>query len=159
MNHRLEEVLSKGVLTGSRAFNCAKPDSDYDIVIIKSHVPNYKIWDWQEHEILNGSYLSGCDEAQSDVDDEGYYEYDKVSIWGPITKIVKYWYPLDEGDDDSEWIAINLFIYPDQYLPLYNKFKQLNILMNLTQGDKLKDKDYRIEKFIEIIDKVGIANA
>ena len=40
-NYNLDKVLPLGVLTGSRAFNCATKESDWDIVLIESNVPNY----------------------------------------------------------------------------------------------------------------------
>ena len=38
-NYNLDKVLPLGVLTGSRAFNCATEKSDWGIVLIESNVP------------------------------------------------------------------------------------------------------------------------
>jgi len=46
--YHLTNMLTLGVLTGSRAFNCASEDSDWDIVITHKHIfntrliPNYR---------------------------------------------------------------------------------------------------------------------
>ena len=161
-NYNLSQVLPLGVLTGSRAFNCATEKSDWDIVILKSNVPvlkylvDYTCTDFnKDNWICNprderakpGFDLSEHTEFD---DDEGFIEYDQVLIWGPLTQIIKYL------DDKGNWI--NLFIYSDNNAPILEKFKELNNLMNFVHGSKLKDKDYRIQAFIEIINKVGITN-
>lgn len=157
--YALENVLPKGILTGSRAFGCHNKESDYDIVIIESLVPDYSdADDYQVHEILNLEPMDDCDEMHSDTNEDGNYEYDKVSIWGPIKQVIKYWYLEDPKDENSE-VCINLFVYEDEYKYLYKKFKELNLLMKLIHKDELQDKDKRIDCFIDIIHKVGITDA
>lgn len=159
-DYNLENVLELGVLTGSRAFNCSTADSDWDIVIIESNVPYYKWSSNYRETIFNMDSLldyipRGFSkpvfdlEEHSDLNEE-YLEYDQNTIWGPLHSIVKY------VDDNDNWI--NLFVYADKHKPILEKFKELNNLMNFVHGSKLKDKEYRIKAFIEIIDKVGITN-
>ena len=161
----LENVLPLGVLTGSRAFNCATDKSDWDIVIIESAVPEYqKAWDYQVTDFAeleenpNGG-LPGIDVSEhADLLGEEFIEYDRSTIWGPIIKIIKYWYLADPEDESTE-VCINLFVYQDKYKYLYDNFKQLNTLMNLWYGTTLQDKDIRIEAFTKVIKKVGITDA
>lgn len=155
----LDRILPLGVLTGSRAFGCATESSDWDIAIIESRVPEYQLADdYQVHEMRNLEYITECPEAESDLNEDSEYEYDKISIWGPIERIIKYWYLTDPEDESTE-VCINLFVYKDEYINLYPKFIELNNLMKFVHNTKLKDRDYRIDAFIEIIDKVGITNA
>lgn len=164
-NYKLEHLIEQGILTGSRAFNVATETSDWDIVIIESRVPNKLtngIFDWTEYKFANCEELRYCEEAGSDIDDDGLYEYDKISIWGPILRVIKYSYPIVEdydNCDDSHWVTINLFVYGDNSIDLYEKFKLLNFFMCLIDKAELEDKDIRIDYFTEIIDKVGITNA
>lgn len=78
-------------------------------------------------------------------------DYDKVTIWGPLKQIIKYW------DDNSN--CINLFVYEAHYDIILDKFKKLNSLMNFIHNIRLRDKEYRIKAFTEIIAKVGITDA
>ena len=159
-NYNLSQVLPLGVLTGSRAFNCSTIESDWDIVMTESNVPNYKFsLEYRETIFQVDNLLSYIPEGFTkhvfDLEEhpdlgEDYVEYDKNTIWGPLQSIVKYL------DDECNWI--NLFIYSDNHKPILEKFKELNNLMNFVHGSKLKDKDYRIQAFIEIINKVGITN-
>ena len=159
-DYNLENVLTLGVLTGSRAFNCSTTESDWDIVIIESNVPHYKNSTYYRETIFNMDNVAGYIprgfskpvfdlEEHPDLDEE-YLEYDQNTIWGPLHSIVKY------VDDKGNWI--NLFIYSDNNAPILEKFKELNNLMNFVHGFRLKDKDYRIKAFIDIIYKVGITN-
>lgn len=159
-NYNLSQVLPLGVLTGSRAFNCSTIESDWDIVITESNVPYYKCsLEYRETIFQMDNLLSyiprGFSKSVFDLKEqpdlgEDYLEYDKNTIWGPLQSIVKYL------DDNDNWI--NLFIYSDNHKPILEKFKELNNLMNFVHGSKLKDKDYRIQAFIDIINKVGITN-
>ena len=159
-NYNLSQVLPLGVLTGSRAFNCSTPESDWDIVITESNLPYYKDSTYYRETIFQVdnllSYIpEGFSKPVFDLEEqpdlgEDYLEYDQNTIWGPLQSIVKYL------DDEGNWI--NLFIYSDNHKPILEKFKELNNLMNFVHGSKLKDKDYRIQAFIEIINKVGITN-
>lgn len=70
------------------------------------------------------------------------------TVWGPITKIVKYY--IDD-------IVINLFIYPDKELNLVRKFTQVNAYMmfSLTQQER-EHKPTRVTKFKEILKNLNI---
>ena len=157
-NYNLNQVLPLGILTGSRAFNCATPESDWDIVIFKSNVPNYK--ESIEYKITDFTYSSydssnsynkpGYDLSQYfDLGDD-FIEYDKHTIWGPLSQIIKYW-----DDEDN---CINLFVYENKYSTIMDRFKQLNNLMNFVYNVKLQDKQFRIEAFTQVIKQVGITD-
>ena len=159
-NYNLSQVLPLGILTGSRAFNCSTTESDWDIVINESNVPYYKdSLEYRETIFQMDNLLDYIPidftkpvfdlEEHPDLG-EDYVEYDQNTIWGPLQSIVKYL------DDEGNWI--NLFVYSDNHKPILEKFKELNNLMNFVHGSKLKDKDYRIQAFIDIINKVGITN-
>ena len=163
MNYNLNQVLPLGVLTGSRAFNCATKTSDWDIVILESNLPDYRLTpDYtstdftKDHWVLNpnneqskpGFDLSEYTEFD---DDEGFIEYDQTIIWGPLLQIIKYY-----DDEDN---CINLFVYEDHYDTILDKFKELNNLMNFIHNVRLQDKSYRIKAFTEIALHVGITNA
>lgn len=160
-NYNLDKVLPLGVLTGSRAFNCATEESDWDIVLIESNVPNYKysinykVTNFCTTEDLLNYVPIGYSKAVYDLEEypdlgKEYIEYDKSTIWGPLQQIIKY-------TDDNE-VCINLFVYKDCHEPILQKFKELNNLMNFVHNVKLKDRSYRVQAFTEIINKVGITN-
>ena len=160
VDYNLDNVLKIGILTGSRAFNCSTDESDWDIVITESNLPPYRDSAYYRETIFNMDNLAGYIpkgfrkpvfdlEEHPDVGEE-YLEYDQNTIWGPLHSIVKY------VDDNGNWI--NLFVYTDKHAPILEKFKELNNLMNFVHGFRLKDKDYRIQAFIDIISKVGITN-
>ena len=162
-NYNLSQVLPLGVLTGSRAFNCATEKSDWDIVILKSKLPPYKLsWKYHCTDFNKDSWTCdhndrrtkpGFDLSEySEFDDEdGFIEYDQTIIWGPLTQIIKYW------DDDGN--CINLFVYEDHNDILLDKFRELNQLMNFIHNVRLSDRDYRIKAFTEIAASVGITSA
>ena len=162
-NYNLSQVLPLGVLTGSRAFNCATEKSDWDIVILKSDLPNYMdAWDYHCTDFAKDAWTGdqnnrktkpGFDlsEYSEFDDDEGFIEYDQVLIWGPLTQIIKYW------DDDEN--CINLFVYEDHNGIILEKFKELNQLMNFIHNARLQDRDYRIKAFTDIALHVGITDA
>ena len=162
-NYNLDQVLPLGVLTGSRAFNCATEKSDWDIVILKSKLPPYRL-SWNSHctDFNKDSWTGdqkgrktkpGFDLSEySEFDDEdGFIEYDQTIIWGPLTQIIKYW------DDDGN--CINLFVYEAHNGIILDKFRELNQLMNFIHNVRLSDKDYRIKAFTEIAASVGITSA
>lgn len=160
-NYNLNQVLPLGVLTGSRAFNCATEESDWDIVILESNLPDYRasleyrVTDFCKMEDLLDYIPRGFSKSVYDLEEypdlgEEYVEYDQSTIWGPLQQIIKYW-------DDNE-VCINLFVYKDSHSPILEKFKELNNLMNFVHNIKLKDKEYRIQAFTKIIEHVGITN-
>ena len=162
-NYALSQVLPLGVLTGSRAFNCATEESDWDIVILESNVPDYRLTaDYKCTDFCNDPIVPNYKDEQakpgfdlsehSEFDSEdGFVEYDQTIIWGPLLKIIKYY------DDDNN--CINLFVYRDSNGIILDKFRELNSLMNFIHNVRLQDKEYRIKAFTEIIASVGITNA
>lgn len=163
MNYNLNQVLPLGVLTGSRAFNCATTESDWDIVILESNVPDYRLTadynctnfnrDYWVSNPYDGRCKPGFNLGEfSEFDDEdGFIEYNQSIIWGPLIQIIKYW-----DDEDN---CINLFVYHDHNGIILDKFRELNQLMNFIHNVRLQDKSYRIKAFTEIALHVGITNA
>ena len=146
--YKLENILTLGVLTGSRAFNCASEDSDWDIVITHKHILNTH---------LIPSYKSCIDfnkqwnESQYDADGVECIQdmYDRT-VWGPITEITKY--------TDLNGNIINLFIYEVRHESILPLFTELNHRMNFLYSSEVHDRDTRIDRFIELTDKLGISN-
>lgn len=144
MHPILVECLNAGVLTGSRAFNCHKLDSDWDIVLTESDIPkslnNIDCEVCASWELFNEP--SGADGVDS------LQEVYEGTVWGPITSIVKYY--IDD-------IVINLFVYPDEELNLVRKFTQVNahMMFSLTQQER-EHKPTRVTKFKEILKNLNI---
>ena len=144
----LDNMLTLGVLTGSRAFNCSSEDSDWDIVIT---------WDYL---LINGYFqiptLTDCvdfsrswDEFALDADGiECAKEMYEGSIWGPINTISRY--------TDYQGNSINLFICNSEHANILPRFTELNFQMNFLYGHEIADKNIRIERFIELTNKLGI---
>ncbi len=158
MTH-LEQLLQIGVLTGSRAFHVATPESDWDIVILESnckHIEDMNIindtmfTNWNHIITSNGKAYWDLSE-HPEFEDEFRVEYDKHTIWGPLARIVKYYAP------DSEEI-INLFVYEDTHADILPKFIELNELMTFLYGYEIANKQKRIEAFTKIIKHVGITD-
>lgn len=151
MHPLLELCLSKGILTGSRAFQVPTENSDWDIVILESDVP-YKELDQYDSEIC------ACwNDAEEPCDADGVDSIGEIysgSIWGPINQIVKYY--LFEDDEDS-LVTLNLFIYPDKEQSTIAKFHQVNahMMFSLTEEQR-KHKPTRIKKFVEILKQLKI---
>lgn len=145
MHPILVECLNAGVLTGSRAFNCHKVDSDWDIVLTESDIP--KSLNNIDCEVCASRELSNEPSGADGVDSlqEVLYE---GTVWGPITRIVKYY--IDD-------IVINLFVYPDEELNLVRKFTQVNahMMFSLTQQER-EHKPTRVTKFKEILKNLNI---
>ena len=145
--YHLNNMLTLGVLTGSRAFNCPHEDSDWDIVITLDKLVNYNQVPTIDHLI---DFSKPWNEPQYDADGlECIQELYDESIWGPITFIDKY--------TDIDGNSINLFIYEDKYEAILPLFTELNNRMNFLYSDEVHDKDKRIERFIELTDKLGIS--
>ena len=92
-DYYLEQVLPLGVLTGSRAFNCATESSDWDIVIHESLLPNWKeADDYQSTDFGNDEYddnpylgKPGFNlQEYPEFEDESFIEYDQSTIWGHL---------------------------------------------------------------------------
>ncbi len=161
-NYSLEHMLEVGVLTGSRAFNCSTNESDWDIVITQSMLPNLNSCNvisstnflkdsWTTHPYRThkkAGYL--IDEEAFPELNEYFIEYDQHTIWGSLIHIIKYL-------DDSENI-INLFVYEDRYSFILDSFKQLNSMITFVYGASLQDKSVRIKAFTELCAKLGITN-
>ena len=145
--YHLTNMLTLGVLTGSRAFNCSHEDSDWDIVITLDKLLNYNQVPTVNHLI---DFSKTWDEPQYDADGlECIQELYDGSIWGPISFIDKY--------TDIDGNSINLFIYEDKYEAILPLFTELNNRMNFLYSDEVHDKDKRIERFIELTNKLGIS--
>lgn len=145
--YRLSNMLTLGVLTGSRAFNCSHENSDWDIVITADKLINYNQIPALNHLI---DFSKKWDEPQYDADGlECINELYDGSIWGPISFIDKY--------TDIDGNSINLFIYEAQYEAILPLFTELNNRMNFLYSDEVYDKDIRIERFIELTNKLGIS--
>ena len=165
-DYYLEQVLPFGVLTGSRAFNCATEASDFDIVIYESMLPDwtaaddYQSTDFREDEYddnPNGGRPGFNLRKYPEFEDEPFIEYDQSTIWGPLVQIIKYWYLTDPEDESTE-VCINLFVYPVNLTDIYERFDKLNKLMNMCYGASLQDKQVRIEAFTKVIKSVGITD-
>ena len=146
--YHLDNMLTLGILTGSRAFNCSHEDSDWDIVIIADKLLDYS----QIPTLVNLiDFSKQWDEPQYDADGlECIQELYDGSIWGPISFIDKY--------TDIEGNSINLFIYETRYEAILPLFTELNNRMNFLYSDEVHDRDLRIERFIELTNKLGISN-
>ena len=141
--YHLTNMLTLGVLTGSRAFNCSHEDSDWDIVIILDKLLNY-------NKIPTMVHLIDFNKPWNDADGlECIQELYDGSIWGPITFIDRY--------TDIDGNSINLFIYGTKYEAILSLFTELNNRMNFLYSDEVHDKDKRIERFIELTNKLGIS--
>lgn len=144
--YHLTNMLTLGVLTGSRAFNCSHEDSDWDIVITLDKLVNY--FQMSVNHLIN--FNKKWDEPQYDADGlECIQELYDGSIWGPITFIDKY--------TDIDGNSINLFIYETKYEAILPLFTELNNKMNFLYSDEVHDKDKRIERFIELTNKLEIS--
>ena len=166
-DYYLEQVLPLGVLTGSRAFNCATESSDWDIVIHESLLPDWTAADdYQSTDFRGDEYYDNPNGGKPgfnlreypEFEDESFIEYDQSTMWGPLGQIIKYWYFTDPEDCTSPEVCINLFVYPDQLTDIYERFNQLNKLMNMCYGASLQDKQVRIEAFTKVIKLVGITD-
>lgn len=145
--YHLDNMLTLGVLTGSRAFNCSHEDSDWDIVITLDKLLNYNQIPTVIHLI---DFNKFWDEPQYDADGiESIQELYDGLIWGPISFIDKY--------TDIDGNSINLFIYDAEYEAILFLFIELNNRMNFLYSDEVHDKDKRIERFIELTNKLGIS--
>ena len=101
---------------------------------------------------MRGLMASVAQVAQPQYDADGIeciQELYDGSIWGPISFIDKY--------IDIDGNSINLFIYGTKYEAILPLFTELNNRMNFLYSDEVHDKDKRIERFIELTNKLGIS--
>lgn len=157
----LNKLLQIGTLTGSRAFNCATKNSDWDIVLTKKEYNSSLLNDYPlDLKYTAAHIISRVDFTESKVHntlnieeiDEDKIIYDQITIWGPIEQIVKF--KLFESNE-----PINFFIYPAKFSPIIlEKFQEVTHLMNFLYGDKLQDRQYRIEAFKKVLKSVGITD-
>ena len=144
--YHLTNMLTLGVLTGSRAFNCSHEDSDWDIVITINKLVNYL----QMPVTPLIDFSVPWDQPQYGIDGlECIQELYDGSIWGPISFIDRY--------TDIDGNSINLFIYKDEYEAILPLFTELNNRMNFLYSDEVHYKDKRIERFIKLTNKLGIS--
>jgi len=141
----LDSMLEIGVLTGSRAFNVHKEDSDWDILVslnkaqlfaLHNSIASYEVLvDFAEGDIQDNN-----SSETEDIDIESYMEAG-FSVWGnDIIEIGKY--------QDLNGNLINLFIYPEKTNNLENMKKVVGIL-NFMHSRELVERDKRIELFIK----------
>lgn len=160
MDSQIEALLKVGVLTGSRAFNCSTPDSDWDIVILQSDAE--ALWDG---DVINDTKFNSQDDLileyhrrpywdlsdHPEFEGEECVEYDQNTIWGPLIRILKY--HSSESDE-----VINLFVYADVDKDILPKFTELNNLMNFLYSAEISDKSNRIDRFVELTTHLGITD-
>jgi len=118
----IDDLLKVAVLTGSKAFNIAKKDSDYDFII-----------SLEKAKQLNVEYKSCSDILDSISDFEDDNEYDEYLYGNKLIDIVRF--------INSEGKDINLFIYEDE--SLYNNFRDVNQYM-ISHMPEILDKKFRI---------------
>lgn len=159
MDSQIKALLEVGVLTGSRAFSCSTINSDWDIVILESDIDKLCNGD-----IINDTKFNSWDDITTDdgtaywnlsdypeFEDNPKLEYDQHTIWGPLTRILKY---HSSASDE----VINLFVYADANIDILLKFRELNNLMNFLYSQEIKDKSKRIERFVQLTKHLGITN-
>ena len=145
--YHLDNMLTLGILTGSRAFNCSHEDSDWDIIITADKLVEYHKVPTLVHLI---DFSKKWDEPQYDADGlECINELYDGSIWGPISSIDKY--------TDIDGNSINIFVYDIKHKAILPLFTELNNRMNFLYSDEIHDKDIRIERFTELTNKLGIS--
>ena len=137
-------LLLGGLLTGSRAFEVAKPDSDWDIVIYEDQVPSW---------IHDHPTYSTCSSIERDSDpDQPRYNY---NIFGhsliDITRVT-----LEDGTN------INLFEF-DRSIDIIPKFRELNRRMlklssrAIPFNTDISIKENRVQAFIDLCIDLDIA--
>ena len=162
MDDHIQQLLKVGTLTGSRAFNCSHSKSDWDIVILQKNFPSiiYSVTSdiniISDTDFTSDNYVEiddtfGIDVSEHEEFDEDVIEYDKVTIWGPLNRILKYYSP----DSDE---VINLFVYSDNKESVLTKFQEVTHLMNFIYGSSLADRPTRIEAFTKVLKSVGITD-
>lgn len=133
----LARLMDIAVLTGSRAFNCHRPDSDYDFIITEL-----------DADSLNADFVPCCDKLDDDKQehpDEPQYDYNLYGL--DLIDIVRF--------INSEGLNINLFIF--KHNDIYEKFKQVNEYMNNSKLD-ISNKDIRIQEWIHALEFYEISS-
>ena len=131
---KIDEILKHGILIGSRQMGVNKDESsDYDLVILEENVL----------KVLDGEELKSCDSLE-----EFSGGYEEQEVWGyelvDITKFI-----------NEDGILVNLFIYDCEVT--YKKFIEFNKIIDMIDREKLKDRDYRIEKYIDVLELCKIS--
>ena len=141
-----------GILTGSRAFDVATPESDWDIVILESQIPR-ELYSY-DYDVC-ASWEQSPEEPYNADGVDSLYEVYNGSVWGPIIKIMNF-YIYDENDEEDP-VIINLFIYPYNEAKTVAKFHQVNATMLFTlTKEQRQHRPTRVKKFIEILKQLHI---
>lgn len=143
----LDEILKYGVLIGSRAYGVSTENSDYDIVLTED---DYYI-------VCEKNDLISCKDISKQEDIDGYV----YSIFG-------------SGLDDigrfisDDGFNINVFLFTDSTgnknnrlvdvdeIHIYDRFKNHNKMMCSHSNEELKDRENRINIFIDYLIQAGI---
>ena len=131
---KIDEILKHGILIGSRQMGVNKDESsDYDLVILKENVL----------KVLDGEELKSCISVE-----ELNGRYEGQEVWGyDLVDIAKF--------INEDGIIVNLFIYDCELT--YKKFIELNKIIDMIDREKLKNRDYRIEKYIDALELCKIS--
>lgn len=131
---KIDEILKHGILIGSRQMGINKDESsDYDLVILDSEVL----------KVLDGAELKSCNQLENFNG-----EYKGQEVWGyELNDIAKF--------INEDGCLINLFIYSCE--ETYEKFIKFNKLIDTLDREKLKNRTYRIDKYIDYLYKCGIS--
>ena len=146
-HYSLENMLLIGVLTGSRAFNVASSNSDWDIIVTRTMVPYLNdVPNIEELINFEDDWTNISPEADGDITPAEIY--DQATIWGPLQSIYRY---VDINGND-----INIFLYHDDFIGILPLFTKLNKTMQFVYGKSIANKEKRIEAFIQLTDTLGI---
>ena len=131
---KIDEILKHGILIGSRQMGVNKDESsDYDLVILEENVL----------KVLDGKELKSCNSLE-----EFNGEYEGQEVWGhELVDIAKF--------INEDGIIVNLFIYDCELT--YKKFIKFNKIIDMIDREKLKDRDYRIKKYIDVLELCKIS--
>ena len=131
---KIDEILKHGILIGSRQMGVNKDESsDYDLVILEENVL----------KVLDGEELKSCNSLE-----EFNGEYKGQEVWGyELVDIAKF--------INEDGIIVNLFIYDCEVT--YKKFIEFNKIIDMIDREKLKDRNYRIKKYIDVLELCKIS--
>lgn len=125
---KIDEILKHGILIGSRQMGINKDESsDYDLVILEENVL----------KVLDSAELKSCNSLE-----DFNREYEGQEVWGhELVDIAKF--------VNEDGCLINLFIYNCELT--YAKFIEFNKLIDTLDRELLKIREYRIQKYIDIL--------